>query len=280
MSEIANILKRAVNKLLNPLNAQFAMNSRVEDTATKARMYVQLSEIVACTELTDKAKVDLCKNLFRSKSQICQDLFAVLVNDSKESLFFVEFGAAGGKVASNTYLLEREFSWNGIVAEPAITYKNELNLTRSCYKDFRCVYSETGETIQFIESKTSMLSTIAGFEKGDFLSNDRKIKTKYMVQTVTLIDLLREYDAPSQIGYMSIDTEGSEYQILDAFDFDEYQFNFISVEHNTPTHEKLIEDLLTSKGYRRILRDLSKFDSWYVIKSLDLSQIISNWKEK
>jgi FkbM family methyltransferase len=279
MSETANTLKRAINKFLSPLDAQIAMNSRVIDTATKARKYLQLTEIIACDELTDKAKVDLCKNITSSYSQIGQDLVAILVNGSSEGLFFVEFGAAGGKVASNTYLLERKFSWNGIVAEPAQGYKDELNLTRDCIKDFRCVYSESGQSIQFIESKTSMLSTIAGFEKSDLLSKDRKIKSKYMVQTVSLIDLLREHHAPKEIGYISIDTEGSEFQILNAFDFNEYQFNFISVEHNTLTQEELIEDLLTSKGYRRILRDLSKFDSWYVLSSLELDEIIVNWTE-
>lgn len=274
MTVSLNGFKRAANKILRPLQVQLAMNARISEMASKAKMYDQISEIVSSTELTDEAKVFLCNNISSSYSQICQDLFAVLVNKDANNLYFVEFGAAGGKVASNTFLLENKFNWNGIVAEPARTYRKELIENRKCIKDFRCVYSESGKSLEFIESKTSMLSTISGFEKKDFLGNDRKVRKKYLVQTISLIDLLRESNAPKSIGYLSIDTEGSEYKILEGFDFNEYSFNFISVEHNTPTQEKRIEESLTSKGYRRILKDLSKFDSWYILSSSDVSQIL------
>ena len=94
-----------------------------------------------------------------------------------------------------------------------------------------------------------------------------KVKS-YEVNTVSLIDLLKMYDAPRFVEYLSIDTEGSEYDILSAFDWESYRFGLISVEHNFTNNRERIERLLTANGYRRILTDLSKFDDWYVAEGL------------
>ncbi len=70
--------------------------------------------------------------------------------------------------------------------------------------------------------------------------------------------------APAEIDYLSIDTEGSELEILRAFDFDRWNVRLISVEHNhTPLRQPLY-DLLTARGYVRKWPELSAFDDWYV----------------
>lgn len=53
------------------------------------------------------------------QSQASQDVFALVANGFKRGGYFVEFGATNGKSISNTYVLEKEFGWTGIVAEPA-----------------------------------------------------------------------------------------------------------------------------------------------------------------
>ena len=65
---------------------------------------------------------------------------------------------------------------------------------------------------------------------------------------------------------MSIDTEGSEFEILNALDFNSYDISIITVEHNfTPKREK-INSLLISKGFKQVSNEFSKFDDWYVSK--------------
>jgi hypothetical protein len=76
--------------------------------------------------------------------------------------------------------------------------------------------------------------------------------------------LLKKYDAPNQIDYLSIDTEGSELEILNAFDFSKYSFGVITVEHNHTPQRELLYSLLTSKGYKRIFETVSNIDDWYV----------------
>ena len=277
MGKLADKSKRQINRMINPFGIQIAKSERVNNAIAEAGKLSQMMEIVKSSELTDRAKVHLCQDLPGSFSQLNQDIFALIINSDTRNNFFVEFGAAGGRVGSNTYLLETEHSWNGIVAEPARSYKQEIQETRNCIIDFRCVYSQTGLSLDFLECQTSMLSTISGFEKSDTLANDRKVRSVYSIETVSLLDLLDQHEAPRTIGYISIDTEGSELKILENFDFEHYAFNFMSIEHNSPEQDLKLDALLNPLGYIRILRNLSRFDSWYVSKRLNLGSVLTNW---
>ena len=61
---------------------------------------------------------------------------------------------------------------------------------------------------------------------------------------------------------MSIDTEGSEFDILSAFDFSRHTVRLLSVEQNRKT-EGPIESLLLSHGFLRVFREYSQWDGWY-----------------
>ena len=201
----------------------------------------------------------------KSKSQIEQDLFVLYELDDKRNGYFVEFGATNGVDLSNTHLLEKEFGWTGILAEPAKVWAEELVKNRSCHIDFDCVWSKSGETLEFNEVNAAELSTINVFSNLDQHARTRERGFKYTVNTISLVDLLKKYNAPKDIDYLSIDTEGSEYDILSAFDFDSYNIKIITCEHNyTPMQEKIYE-LLTSKGYTRKFTECSYFDDWYVL---------------
>ena len=277
MGKLIDKGKRRLNKMLTPFGIQIAKSDRVNSAIAQAKKFTQLMEITESPELSDQAKVQMCNYLPHSFSQLNQDLLALIINNETQNKYFVEFGAAGGKIGSNTYLLESEHSWSGIVAEPARSYKPELLETRKCEIDFRCVYSHSGIFLDFLECQTKMLSTISGFEKSDTLAADRKVKSVYSVETVSLIDLLDQYKAPDTIGYISIDTEGSEFIILENFDFGRYTFNFMSIEHNSPDQDLKIENLLQPLGYVRILRNMSRFDSWYVSSRMNMRGILNNW---
>ena len=91
-------------------------------------------------------------------------------------------------------------------------------------------------------------------------------KNVYMVDTVSLNDLLDEHGSPREISYLSIDTEGSELSILESFDFSRYVFKVITVEHNyVAAAREGIRRLLEGHGYVRKYEHLSLFDDWYVL---------------
>lgn len=205
------------------------------------------------------------------QSQIKQDLFVLFVTNMKKNGFFVEFGACDGLELNNTFLLENEFNWSGILAEPSIGWHENLFKNRKCVIDTRAVYSESNKNIEFIEVDKE-LNTLSGIKNENFLKNfnDIRLNTKnkkYLVKTVTLIDLLKENNAPNKIDYLSIDTEGTEYEIIKNFNFDSYDISIITIEHFFNELEKQkIYDLLVKNGYSRVLTEISGQDDWYVKK--------------
>jgi hypothetical protein len=65
---------------------------------------------------------------------------------------------------------------------------------------------------------------------------------------------------------MSVDTEGSEFEILNAFDFQRYKVKLLTNEHNFLPEKRLaINQLMTRNGYRQILPEASMWDDWYML---------------
>ena len=199
-----------------------------------------------------------------SRAQLKQDIFVLIETRFKRNGFFVEFGATNGIDLSNTWLLEKEFGWTGILAEPANSWHEALKRNRTAKIETKCAWSRSGETLKFTMANEGEYSTISEFTNQDSKSFKRRDGTTYPVETISLLDLLKTHDAPTFIDYLSIDTEGSEYDILQAFDFDAYRFGVITVEHNYTGARDRIHDLLSSAGYRRKFDGLSMWDDWYV----------------
>ena len=167
--------------------------------------------------------------LKRSQSQINQDVFVAstlkLWKKKKYKGFFVEFGATNGVELSNTLLFEKYFNWNGILVEPGRSWHEDLLKNRKCSIDRRCVYSESGKELTFNDTSDSVYSTLEEFTTTDMHAAKRLDGNRYLVESITLLDLLNEYNAPKIIDYISIDTEGSEYLILENFDFEKYKLH-------------------------------------------------------
>jgi len=216
--------------------------------------------------LLDLPRVNFLKGLkvlTKSKSQIRQDLMVLSTLDFKTNGFFIEFGATNGVDLSNTYLLEKYFGWRGVLAEPARVWHSDLLKNRNCFIEKDCVWSQSGSILSFNEVDIPEVSTITQFNGIDEHSNIRENGTQYEVSTISLNDLLDKYNAPVDIDFLSIDTEGSEFQILNSFDFSKHAIKIICCEHNhTPMREE-IYSLLASHGYIRKYESHSMMDDWF-----------------
>jgi FkbM family methyltransferase len=204
---------------------------------------------------------DVASAVSKTQSQFFQDIYALLYNQGKRDGYFVEFGACDGLALSNTLLLEQDFGWKGILAEPSKRWQDDLKKSRTATLDFRCVSSVTGDTIEFEEAQDPTQSTIAKFTPEQ---NKPTAGSRYSVETISLYDLLQEHKAPKVIDFMSVDVEGPEYQILSAFPFDKYQFKFMCVEHHGEDIENAIKRVLAAAGYKQVHRAVSGHDGFYV----------------
>lgn len=235
--------------------------------AQRSRMFKLLELVSTFPNLDIVGLQALLGAIERSKSQVLQDILALAINKAARDGFFVEFGACDGVLISNTFLLEKEFGWTGILSEPAKDWQASLKENRRCAIDERCVWSETGSQVEFAEYAKDGYFTESSVLKDEPAG---EVVRTYKVETVSLVDLLRQHKAPKRIGLISIDVEGGEYEILKSFPFDEFTFEMACIEHHVDDEEVRIKNLLESHGYRQILRSISDFDGFYVPGNSDV----------
>tara|TARA_R110001599_G_scaffold60939_3_gene169266 strand:+ start:33859 stop:35217 length:1359 start_codon:yes stop_codon:yes gene_type:complete len=197
-----------------------------------------------------------------SVSQLGQDLWVLEKTNYKRGGFFVEFGATDGVLLSNTYLLEKEFGWKGICAEPNPKFYEQLKKNRHCITSNACIGGRTGEEVEFIlADEYGGIAKYSGEDqhkdkRESFIKNGLTINLK----TISLHDFLIEHSTPHEIDYISVDTEGSELEILKNFPFEKWHVKTLTVEHNHMEQKHEIFRILSQRGYKRVE---AKWDDWY-----------------
>lgn len=257
-------LAATLNRTLRPLGISIVRRThgtQLREGARPASIHSVVKLVTSCPPENAYRSIEL---LPQAQGQLLQDIFVLNCLGFKRSGFFVEFGATDGKTLSNTWLLEKAFDWTGILAEPAKSWHAALAQERSCSICTECVWQKTGEKLAFRETTVGEFSTIDAIRNADLHAAKRHDGITYQVETISLNDLLERYQAPPVIDYISIDTEGSEYKILECFDFDRHTFRVITVEHNYNEQRAKIRSLLEGHGYVHVLEEISRFDDWYV----------------
>ncbi len=220
-----------------------------------------------------KKFIDCFKNVKNIKSQLYQDVFASFVIGNQFDKTFLEFGATDGLELSNSFMLENTLNWSGVLSEPSPQWHEVLKENRKYTKIIKkCIWSESGKILDFFMSDRGNFSTLNEFIDSDKYSmplntESRKKAGKLItVETISLNDVIKEYFNDTSPSYISIDTEGSEFKILESFNFENYRPKVFTVEHNFTELQSKIDELMVSKNYERIFRKLTSFDAWYVSK--------------
>lgn len=212
-------------------------------------------------------------SVFKNKinSQLGQDALVLFLKNFKKGGFFVEFGSCDGVHLSNTLLLETDYQWTGILAEPSKNFYPDILNNRTCIIDNRAVFSESNLNLEFsyFPNQSDISGITDSFVDGKMNKKRKKeLSETYTVSTISLEDLLNEHNAPKNIDYLSIDTEGTEFSIIQNFNFSNYFIDIITIEHNYNVDiQNNIKNLLESNNFVRILESHSKWDDWYVSKT-------------
>ena len=267
------------------VNIAFKNNVNFWHVASTARSkniddFLLLNEAFNQNALNDQNKrflknfIDSFKNKKGIKSQLYQDVFASFVVGNKFDKTFLEFGATDGIEFSNSYMLENRLGWKGVLSEPSPQWHDSLKNNRKNTKIItQCIWSKSKETLDFFMSDAGVYSTI-----NDFVDNDKnsmpantKLRKKtgkiISVKTISLNDVVKEYFNNISPSYISVDTEGSEYEILKSFNFNSFRPKIITVEHNYTDIEIKVDNLMNDNNYKRVFKNLTDFDAWYVCEN-------------
>ena len=193
-------------------------------------------------------------------SQIGQDKNVIKYYNGKKGGYFLDIGATNGIDINNTYLLEKKYKWKGICVEPQKKYWRDLNKNRDCIKLNNLLYSKEGLELEFSEA-----GALGGITSHIDKHLEAKKENQVKLKTETLNNILEKYDAPEYIDYLSLDTEGSELEILKGIDLNKYKIGYLNIEHNFVEPRRTeIKNYLENRGYKHYR--VNAFDDDYILK--------------
>ena len=159
---------------------------------------------------------------------------------------------------SNSLFFETDLNWNGIYIEPLKEIFGQLRKNRKCVCIESAISSEEG--IQdFLEIEgPDMLSGLVkeldprhvqriNYELQNSKGNARIAKVK----TITLQSVLDLYNI-KYVDFISIDTEGAEFSVVNSIDYNKLKFGCMLIENNYD--DPKVRDFLYTKGYTNIGR--------------------------
>ena len=192
----------------------------------------------------------------KSYAQHKQDLWVVNHFKGKRNGIYVDIGAHDGITLSNTYLLEKEYGWTGIVIEPLPHQWQRLIDNRPNSIPFNiAIYDKVGEENFLLVDHDGYPDMLSGIQKdmgirqmSDLLKESTK-RRMIKVPTQPLKDILLEANI-HYVDYLSIDVEGAELKVLQSIDFNKVFIDIIMFENGGKSNH--IRDYLKEKGYEHI----------------------------
>jgi len=186
-----------------------------------------------------------------------------------DECLYVDVGANDGLIVSNTAHFDLNLNWKGICIEPHPRAFFELTKNRPNAINLNiCISDEEGE-VDFcaVSGYAEMLS---GIEKCYHPDHKKRIESeiekhggnKEIVKIISkpLRQVLLENEV-KKIDYLSIDTEGSELEILKSINYDLVDIRVISTENSSKSR---IKEFLENKGF--VFSDMVSGDEIYYKK--------------
>lgn len=205
-------------------------------------------------------------------SQFGQDEYLdQTIFNNKRFGFFVDVGAYDGVTLSNTLFFEKHRQWKGICIEPLPhAYEKLVQQRPSAIHIQGCAYN-TNDFITFQRIHgPEMLSGIVDtyHEKHNHRIAQEIRDSQGSFENITVPCFTLEYILDKHnikhVDYMSIDTEGSELQVIQGINFNKVTIDVIDVENNY--NETHVKQYLEQHGYR--LHHKLNIDDIYVRKDL------------
>jgi FkbM family methyltransferase len=176
--------------------------------------------------------------------------------------FFIEVGANHPREGSQTWLLEQN-GWRGMLVEPQERLFQQLCNQRPRARVIRAACSGP-EKVGFADLHIPNES-LNGFATLERNVDDFGICYTHTerVEVVTLDSLLAQTGQP-KVDFVSIDTEGTELDVLRGFNLDTYRPTLILLEDKGQSLAK--HQFLRARGYKLVKR--TELNNWYVPREI------------
>jgi hypothetical protein len=207
-----------------------------------------------------------------SKSQLGQDFFALATSNGGVNKFFIEIGGGDPIISSNSYLLQKGYGWKGIIVEPNPKFI-DLILSERCQDGDVELYpfaiAEKEGTSDFLP--IGLIGTLPEYIDGDFHGKQRKKllsrEKLIIIEKKSPRTFVETVINGRKIDFLTVDTEGSEWEIIKNWPFELCKPHAICVEVNNRTWKPELTSFLISHGYSQKMDKISKFDSWFILNT-------------
>lgn len=175
----------------------------------------------------------------------------------------IEVGAADGIMGSNTLMFEKK-GWKVICVEPNPILATECSKNRETL--WECAIGEKVgyADLTIFHIPGSNQSAVSSIKVDERLREQHKQliqKTEIVKVKVETLDNIIDWSHLTNIDFLSIDTEGTELQVLRGFNIEKWKPKLLVIENNFNDPE--IENYVTVFGYRKVLRNIvNDFYTW------------------
>lgn len=189
---------------------------------------------------------------YRYTSQAGQDLVIDMMLNRKRGGTFLDIGGYDGVTGSNTFFLEVFRGWTGALVEPVPAQLKKAQQVRRCPCHGVAVAVTEGEAefIEVVEGYTQMSGLTETYHAralATVRSDSRHKERRLTVETRTLAGIMEETGVTAP-DFISLDIEGGELPVLEAFDFSRFRVEFWSIENNTA--DRRISEIMFDNGYK------------------------------
>jgi|688.fasta_scaffold122432_1 hypothetical protein len=192
----------------------------------------------------------------KTNSQASQDIFVRMLTNYKKEGYFLEIGSNDPIFHNNTYILENEYNYKGIMVEYDKSFENSYKINRP-----NSIYViDDAQKVNY----RKLLDDNNFPKEIDYLQIDLDVNNRSTLNTLELL-------------YRTV--------------FDKYKFATITFEHDIYTGnyfntQNISRQIFKERGYILVFPDVSvfwegkycKFEDWYVHKDLIDPDVINKIK--
>lgn len=208
-----------------------ALSSVVENNNNNAPGWKSIDVFYGTPDHLDLGPKNKNKKFF---GQVHQDKIVLHMLHQKRGGYFIDLAANDAVHRSNSLALERQADWTGLCIEPNPLYWKDLSY-RACQTVAAVVGQRRDEIVHFTFGRKEWGGMVgADFDNNNVKSINNNNNQAKPQSTVTLLEILQRYQAPSVIDYLSLDCEGAESYVMNGFPFDRYRIKIITGERLKP----------------------------------------------